>query len=120
MNTLDYEHPLEIDVASPHHKLIAADFAADQRKDQIMATIRLAPGATVLTGSHHGGVDRVSESASLLAQMLHTAIKALETWHEARIAAHNDAITAQLAAGDHRVLAELRATYCHNDLRSGK
>ena len=85
-----------------------------------MATIRLAPGANVRTGTHHGGVDRISEGASLLAQMLQTAIKALETWHEARVAAHNDAITAQLATGDHRVLAELRAAYCHNDLRSGK
>jgi hypothetical protein len=80
-----------------------------------MATIRLAPGATILTGTHHGGVDRISEGASLLAQMLQTAVKALETWHEARVAAHNDAITAQLAVGDHRVLAELRAAYCHND-----
>jgi len=111
---------LEIDVAPPHHRLIAAVSAADQSRIQIMATIRLAPGATVLTGSHHGGVGRISEGVSLLAQMLQTAITALETWHEARIAAHNDAVTAQLAAGDHRVLAELRAAYCYSDLRSGK
>jgi hypothetical protein len=52
--------------------------------------------------------------------MLQSAIKALETWHEARVAAHNDAITAQLAASDHRVLAELQAAYCYDDLRSEK
>ena len=80
-----------------------------------MATFRLTPGATVLTGTHHGGVDRISAGVSLLALMLSTAVKALDTWHEARIAAHNDAVTAQLAASDHRVLAELRAAHCHND-----
>lgn len=80
-----------------------------------MATIRLAPGATVLTGTHHGGVDRISAGAGLLAQMLQTAVKALETWHDTSIAAHNDAALAQLAAVDHRVLAELRAAYCQND-----
>jgi hypothetical protein len=80
-----------------------------------MTSIRLAPGANVLTGSHHGGADRISEGVSLLATMLKTAVKALDTWHEVRIAAHNDAVTAQLAASDHRVLAELRAAYCHND-----
>jgi len=111
---------LENDAAPPHHWVIAAVSAADHSRIHIMATIRLAPGATVLTGTHHGGVDRISEGASLLAQMLQTAITALETWHDARIAAHNDAVTAQLAACDHRVLAELRAAYCYSELRSGK
>jgi len=112
---LDYEHSLEIDVAPPHHRLIAAASAADHWRNQIMATIRLAPGANVLTGTHHGGADRISEGVSLLATMLQAAVKSLDSWHEARIAAHNDAVTAQLAAGDHRVLAELRAAYCSND-----
>ena len=80
-----------------------------------MTSIRLAPGANVLTGSHHGGADRISEGVSLLATMLKSAVNVLDTWHEARIAAHNDAVTAQLATADHRVLAELRAAYCHND-----
>lgn len=80
-----------------------------------MATFRLTPGANILTGSHHGGIDRFSAGVGFLAIMLSTAVKALDTWHEARIAAHNDAVTAQLAVGDHRVLAELRAAYCHND-----
>ena len=80
-----------------------------------MATIRLAPGANVLTGSHHGGADRISAGVGFMAALLKSAVKALDTWHEARIAAHNDAVTAQLATADHRVLAELRAAYCYNN-----
>lgn len=80
-----------------------------------MATFRLAPGANVLTSTDHGGIDRISAGVNFLAIILKTAVKALNTWHEDRIAAHNDAVTAQLAVGDHRVLAELRAAHCHND-----
>jgi hypothetical protein len=115
VNNRDYEHSLEIDAASPHYQSIDAASAADHWRNQIMASFRLTPGANILTGSHHGGIDRFSAGVGFLAIILKTAVNALDTWHEARIAAHNDAVTAQLAVGDHRVLAELRAAHCHND-----
>jgi hypothetical protein len=115
VNIRNYEHSLEIDAASPHYQFIDAASAADHWRNQIMASFRLTPGANILTGSHHGGIDRFSAGVGFLAIILKTAVNALDTWHEARIAAHNDAVTAQLAASDHRVLAELRAAHCHND-----
>jgi type V secretory pathway adhesin AidA len=76
-----------------------------------MATIRMSPGATVLTGSTHGGYERMTVGVSLAQRLLLSGLHLLDTWHQASVAAHNDAVTAQLAASDHRVLAELRAAY---------
>ena len=74
-----------------------------------MATFHLAPGATVMTGRTHNGLERMSAGVSVAAALLSTAIKALDVWREARIAAHNDAMLVELAAHDPRVIAELRA-----------
>ncbi len=76
-----------------------------------MATIRMSPGATVLTGSTHGGYERLTMVVSLARRLLVSGLHLLDTWHQASIAAHNAAIMAQLAASDHRVLADLRAAY---------
>lgn len=74
-----------------------------------MTTIYMAPGATVLKGTTHNGLERMTVGAGLLARALMGAIRGLEVWRDARIASHNDAILAQLAASDPRVLADLRA-----------
>ena len=74
-----------------------------------MATIQLAPGATVMTAHTHNGLERMTTGVSLAATLLWSAIKALDVWREARISAHNDAMLVELAAHDPRVLAELRA-----------
>lgn len=74
-----------------------------------MTTIHVAPGATVISARTHGGLDRMTTGASLLASLVAGAIRMLETWREARIEAHNDAMMVELAAHDPRVLAELRA-----------
>lgn len=74
-----------------------------------MSTIHILPGATVITGTHHGGLDRVTTGMSLAARFVSTAIRALDTWHHARVDAHNDAMLVELAAHDPRVRAELRS-----------
>jgi hypothetical protein len=74
-----------------------------------MATFHIAPGATVLKGPTHDGLERLTVGARLLARLLTGAIRALDGWREARVSAHNDAMLAQLAASDPRVLADLRA-----------
>jgi hypothetical protein len=74
-----------------------------------MTTIHMAPGATVITGRTHGGLERMSTGVSILATMIGGAIRALDTWREARIEAHNDAMLVELAAHDPRVQADLRA-----------
>lgn len=74
-----------------------------------MTTIHLAPGATVITGSHHGGLDRVASGVGVAARLVAAGIRALDTWHHARVEAHNDAMLVELAAHDPRVIEELRA-----------
>jgi hypothetical protein len=84
-----------------------------------MEAVRIAAGATVLTGSNHLGFERVSAGISIAHKVLSTALKALDAWHESRVAAHNDALVAQLATHDHRVLEELRAAYCRTEGQRG-
>jgi hypothetical protein len=74
-----------------------------------MTTIHMAPGATVITGRTHGGLERMTTGVGILAATIAGAIRALDTWREARIEAHNDAMLVEIAAHDPRVLAELRA-----------
>jgi hypothetical protein len=74
-----------------------------------MTTIHMAPGATVISARTHGGLDRMTTGVSLLANLVAGAIRTLDTWREARIEAHNDAMMVEIAAHDPRVLAELRA-----------
>jgi hypothetical protein len=74
-----------------------------------MTTIHMAPGATVLSAPTHGGLERMTTGVSLAAKLLSGAIRALDGWREARIAAHNDAMLVELAAHDPRVMAEVRA-----------
>ena len=80
-----------------------------------MEAVRIAAGATVMTGPTHLGVERISAGISIAHKVLITALKALDVWHEARVAAHNAALVSQLAAQDHRVVAELRAAYCRTE-----
>lgn len=80
-----------------------------------MATIRMSPGATVISGPTHAGFERFSEGLGITRRLLTSALHQLDSWHEATVAAHNHAVVAQLAASDHRVLAELRAAYCRDD-----
>ena len=74
-----------------------------------MTTIHMAPGANVITGAKHNGLERMTTGVGIAAKLLMVAIRALDAWREARIHAHNDAMLAQLAAHDPRVLADLRA-----------
>jgi hypothetical protein len=74
-----------------------------------MATISTTPGSSVIKGTHHAGLDRMTAGAELLARVLASAIRGLDAWRDARIAAHNDTIIAELAAQDPRVQADLRA-----------
>ena len=74
-----------------------------------MATISTTPGSSVIKGTHHAGLDRMTAGAELIARLLGAAIRGLDAWRNASIAAHNDAIIARLAAQDPRVLADLRA-----------
>lgn len=74
-----------------------------------MTTIHMSPGATVLKGTTHQGLERMTTGVTLLARMLSSVVRGMDTWRTSRIAAHNDAMLAQLAATDHRVLADLRA-----------
>ena len=84
-----------------------------------MATFLMAPGAMVLKGPTHAGLDRMTTGAGILARMLGGAIHSLDVWREARIAAHNDAMLVQLAAHDPRVMAELRAAFDRQGPKSG-
>ena len=84
-----------------------------------MEAIRLSAGSSVLVGSHHGGLDRMSAGVSVARRVLTAALHGLDVWHENRVAAHNAALAAQLASQDHRVLDELRAAYCRADLTAG-
>ncbi len=84
-----------------------------------MTTFQMAPGAMVLKGTTHAGLERMTTGAGILAHMLSGAIHRLDMWREARIAAHNDAMLTQLAAHDPRVLSELRAARDRQDQRSG-
>lgn len=74
-----------------------------------MTTIHMAPGANVITGTTHGGIDRLTIRVSLLSRLVEAGIRGLEAWREARIDAHDAASMVELAAHDPRVLAELRA-----------
>lgn len=74
-----------------------------------MTTIHLTPGANVITGTTHGGIDRMTTGVTLLSRLVAAGIRGLDTWREARIDAHNAAAMVELAAHDPRVLAELRA-----------
>lgn len=80
-----------------------------------MATIHLAPGATVISGPTHAGYERFSEGLGITRRFLMAALRHLDNWNEASVAAHNAALAAQLAASDHRVLAELRAAHCRDE-----
>lgn len=81
-----------------------------------MATISTTPGSSVIKGTQHAGLERVTAGAELLARVLMTAIRGLDRWREARIAAHNDSILAELAAHDSRVLSDLRAAATRSTL----
>lgn len=74
-----------------------------------MTTFQMAPGATVISTPTHGGLNRMSAGAALLATLLVSAIRSLERWNTARIEAHNAAMLCEIAAHDPRVLAELRS-----------
>ena len=74
-----------------------------------MATIHMAPGATVIPVSHHDGLERMTTGVGLLARLIASAAHALDAWHSARVEAHNDAMLVELAAHDPRVMQELRA-----------
>jgi hypothetical protein len=74
-----------------------------------MTTIQMAPGANVITGTTHGGIDRMTTGVALLSRLLAAGVRGLDDWREARIVAHNAASLVELAAHDPRVLAELRA-----------
>lgn len=74
-----------------------------------MTTIHLVPGATVITGSQHLGLERVQRSADGVMGLLRRIGTALGEWHVARVEAHQQAMMVELAAHDPRVLAELRA-----------
>jgi hypothetical protein len=84
-----------------------------------MTTFQMAPGAMVIKGPTHAGLERMTTGAGILARMLGGAIRSLDIWREARIAAHNDAMLVQLAAHDPRVMAELRAGIDRRDADSG-
>jgi len=74
-----------------------------------MTTISMNPGSSVIQGTHHAGLDRMTAGAELISRMLRAAIRGLDAWRDVRIAAHNDAALSGLAARDPRVLADLRA-----------
>jgi hypothetical protein len=84
-----------------------------------MTTFQMAPGAMVLKGPTHAGLDRMTTGAAILARMLVGAIHHLDVWREARIAAHNDAMLVQIAAHDSRVMADLRAAFDRQGPSSG-
>lgn len=77
-----------------------------------MTTISMAPGANVINTATHDGVTRMSMAVVLLAGVLRTAIRGLEAWHCARVAARNDAALAVLVETDFRVRADLQAARC--------
>jgi hypothetical protein len=74
-----------------------------------MTTIHMSPGATVMRAPTHGGIERMTTGVSLLARLLQGAIRGLDAWRDARVAAHNERMLAELAALDPRVMAEFRA-----------
>jgi hypothetical protein len=80
----------------------------------IMTTISTTPGSSVIKGTRHAGLDRMTAGAELLSRLLTAAIRGLDAWRDARIASHNDAVIAALASQDPRVLADLRAAADRN------
>ena len=80
-----------------------------------MEAIRMSAGSSLLVGTTHGGLERMSAGVAVMHRILTAALRGLDVWHESRVAAHNAALAAQLAAQDHRVLEELRAAYCRSD-----
>jgi hypothetical protein len=109
VNGLNYEHPLDFLAASPHRDGQADAVAPASYRSSNMTTIHMAPGAMVLKGTTHNGLERFTVGIGLLGRLLAAAVRGLDAWREARIAAHNDAMLAQLAASDPRVLADMRA-----------
>lgn len=94
-----------------HRRIIGPAVARIMRPEQEskMTTIYMAPGATVIVGPEHKGLQRMTTGVGLLAGLLAAAIRRLDAYRSGRIAAHNEAMLLQLAAVDHRVLEELRA-----------
>ena len=80
-----------------------------------MATISMTSGSSVIKGTNHAGLDRMTAGAEVLGRVLSAAIRGLDIWFNARTAAHNDAILSELAAHDPRVLADLRAAMDRSD-----
>lgn len=74
-----------------------------------MTTIHMSPGATVMRAPTHDGLERMTAGVGLMARLLGGAIRALDVWRDARIAAHNDRMFAELAELDPRVKADLSA-----------
>jgi hypothetical protein len=74
-----------------------------------MTTIHMSPGATVMRAPTHDGIERMTTGVGLLARLLHGAIRGLDAWRDARVAAHNERMVAELAALDPRVMSDLQA-----------
>jgi hypothetical protein len=83
---------------------------------KIMVTISTTPGSWVMKGPKHAGLERMTAGAELFARILASAIRGLDAWRDARIAAHNDTVIAALAARDPRVLADLLAAADRSNL----
>jgi hypothetical protein len=106
---------LDISAALPHLGTEASAVALASYWSTNMTTIHMAPGAMVLKGPTHNGLERFTVGVGLLARLLVGAIRGLDVWRDARIAAHNDAMLAQLAVSDPRVLADMRAAIDRDD-----
>jgi len=80
-----------------------------------MTALTLAPGANVIGTSTHEGIERLSAGLDGANSLLARAIAWLDAFNAERAAAHNAAMSASLAAADHRVLDELRAFYTRRE-----
>jgi len=80
-----------------------------------MTALTLNPGATVIDGAQHQGLERFSVGLERASGLLAQAIAWVEAFGEESAAARNAATAAALAASDHRVLSELRAAYTRNE-----
>ena len=80
-----------------------------------MTTIVMTPGAMVIASPKHQGLERMAAFGRLVARGVAVATSALDTWRQARIAAHDDATRVESAAHERRLVAELRTAHLRGD-----
>ena len=74
-----------------------------------MATISIQSGSSVLRGSSHHGLQRVSEASSLFIRVFNRMVAAQEAAAMRRLARYQHALYLDLLSQDHRLAEEFLA-----------